>query len=910
MASVLTVRENPPSPSRHGAKDGSSSTLARRALFITLAFAFTGSGFGVVGYFFGSVAGPELGLVVASLLFSASALLTMQFGHDVELQRVATVSTIGFLINLCAGSMIAVYGTGQHENLFVYLFWFFPLAVFNKLVNKPAVGRLLGRSLQCAPLFVIFCLSRRLMALFSSTQLIVLAVWCLSYVGFGLMFGAVTRYREEFIVERERAESLKIESEVLESISDCFISLDSEWRLAYLNNAACAEFGIEREMALKDTIEHAAPGFLSRTMLDKLRTAQSQAGTSMFEAQNEKRDVWYEMRCFPGRRGMSVYFRNVTESVSSRRKLEEAQLRLGEQAELLDKARDAILVQDLDNRVLYWNRSAERLYGWTAEEVIGRQTRDVFHDSLAEFNKSIDAVLRLGEWDGELSQRRRDGTALIVESRCTLVRAEDGQPRSILAINTDITNRKTAENKIRHLAYYDVLTELPNRLLLRERLEDALVTSVRHGEPGALLYIDLDDFKTINDTLGHDTGDLLLQQVAMRLTLCVRAGDTVARLGGDEFVVMLKGLGKDARIASAEAAGMANRILEAFLQPYEIHKNEHTSTASIGIALFPGDAVSVDELLKRADLAMYRAKAGGANSLCFFDPAMETYVASRATLKSDLRRALQNRDFALHYQPQLHSNGKITGAEALLRWRHPQRGMVAPAEFIPLAEDAGLIADLGRWVLQTACAQLASWATRPDMESLEIAVNVSVRQFRDANFVNIVAEVLQESRANPNRLKLEITESSMMDDVEDVIAKMVALKVRGVGFSLDDFGTGYSSLSHLRRLPLNQIKIDRSFVNDVLTDVRDASIVRTIISLGQNLNLTVIAEGVETEGQRRFLEEEGCHVYQGYLFSPALTVPQFDSFVARAQLQDQMASSRQLSGHLRPSAVEEALSTR
>jgi diguanylate cyclase (GGDEF)-like protein/PAS domain S-box-containing protein len=864
--------------------DGSSKALARRALFTAATLALAGSLLGVIAALMGSMAAIEIVLILTCLLFTSGILGTLLFCRNVQMQTVATASTVFFAIYLCLDAIISVFGSGEHLNLFIYLIWFFPLLVFNKLVNAPSVGRFLSKSLLLAPVLILCCLTWRLIAIFPVALLFLLVTFCLSYLAFGLMFDTVTRYREEYIVERERAESLKIESGVLESISDCFISLDSGLKLVYLNDAACAEFAVERTVALKNTLPNAVPGFFSPAMLSLLQAASGNVSASMFEAQNQSQDLWYEMRCFPRPDGMSIYFRNVTESISSRRKLDEANGILREQAELLDKAQDAIFVRDMENRVIYWNRSAERLYGWTAKEVTGRLLGDIFHDSLADMDKSVVSVLQNGEWDGELSQRHRDGTTLIVESRCTLVSGEDGKPRSILAINTDITNRKAAEAKFQHLAFYDVLTDLPNRLLLRERLDKALATASRDGTMGALLFVDLDDFKTLNDTLGHDMGDILLQQVALRLTSCVRKSDTVARFGGDEFVVLLEGLSEDSIRTSAAAKAIGDKVLDAFRKPYQVGSYECNSTASIGITIFPGWSDTVEDLLKRADLAMYRSKAQGRNSMCFFDPAMQTLVASRAALLADLRWALQNRKFELHYQPQVDSSGHVLGAEGLLRWRHSRGRMVPPNEFIPLAEEAGLIVELGRWVLETACAELAEWATRPEMERLSIAVNVSIRQFLDSNFVDLVLEVLRESGANPHRLKLEITESSAMENVDDTIAKMTALKRHGVGFSLDDFGTGHSSLSHLKRLPLDQLKIDRTFVSDVLTDVKDASIARTIITLGRNLNLSVIAEGVETEGQREFLEGEGCHAYQGYLFSAALTSSQFEDFVAAACL--------------------------
>jgi len=866
--------------------DGTSTALARRALWITLTFGWLGAWLGVVGSWMGTVAGYERALIFCSLFFSSGALFSLIFFRRMTLQTVATVSTIGFSINLCAGMMIAAFGAGDPLNFFVYLVWFFPLLVFNKLVNRPAVGRFLAKFILIAPLLSVVCLLPRLISDFTTTPLILLAVYCVSYLGFAVMLDAVTRYREELVVERERAESLKLEAEVLESISDCFISIDAEFRLIYLNDAACTEFEVLRRVALKDTLEHVAPGFFSRSMRTGIESAFANARAGIFEAQHNEKDIWYVARCYPRPNGMSIYFHNITESVLSRRELERAQNSIREQAELLDKAQDAIFVVDMDYRIRYWNKSAERLYGWNSTDVAGALVADIFHDENLDMNAHMASTLKDGDWAGEISQRHSDGSTLTVESHLTLVKSEDGTPRSILALNTDITKRKAAEAKMERLAFYDTLTDLPNRQLLRETLDRALNAAARQKTTGALLFIDQDDFKTLNDTLGHYVGDLLLQQVASRLLSCTRKTDTVARLGGDEFVVMLEGLSNNEKKAAAAAKRISDKILEAFQQPYNLSVHQNESTASIGITLFSGLSDTADDLLKRADLAMYRAKSQGRNVMCFFDPEMQTYVTRRAALRADLRRALQNDEFELFYQPQVNSDGFVRSAEALLRWRHPQRGMVPPNEFIPLAEDGGLIVELGSWVLETACAQLSKWAHDPMLEGLSVAVNVSLRQLLDTNFVNLVLEVLRKSGANPCRLKLEITESSMLDKPDETIAKIEALKIRGIGFSLDDFGTGYSSLSHLKRLPLDQLKVDRAFITDLLVNDKDASIARTIITLGRNLNLTVIAEGVETEGQRQFLEREGCHIYQRFLYSPAVTVSKFENFVAAHQGQN------------------------
>jgi len=447
----------------------------------------------------------------------------------------------------------------------------------------------------------------------------------------------------------------------------------------------------------------------------------------------------------------------------------------------------------------------------------------------------------------------------------------------------DITERKEADSQIQSLAYSDPLTDLPNRRLLMDRLAQALAAAHRHAHHVALLFIDLDNFKTLNDTLGHDKGDSLLKQVAQRLITCVREGDTVARLGGDEFVVLLEDLSHKAQEATTQAHVETAKIIDVLGQPYEIEGQGHHSTSSIGVTLFGGpERENIEEPLKRAELAMYQAKAAGGDTLRFFEPAMRTAVTTRATLEAELREAVTSGQFVLYYQPQGGGDVRLIGVEASLRWQHPQRGLVPPAEFIFITEANSLILPLGRWVLETACKQLAAWAARPDMAHLTMAVNVSARQFRQPNFVAEVVAILHANGAKPERLKLELTESVLVDNVEDIIAKMNALKAMGVGFSLDDFGTGYSSLSYLKRLPLDQLKIDKSFVRDILTDRDDAAIAKIVVALADSLGLNVIAEGVETEAQRDFLAKLGCHTYQGYLLSGPLPIEEFEAFVKRA----------------------------
>jgi len=475
-----------------------------------------------------------------------------------------------------------------------------------------------------------------------------------------------------------------------------------------------------------------------------------------------------------------------------------------------------------------------------------------------------------------------DGQIRTVVVLGKLRRDQDGRLAEATGTVQDVTERKAAEEQIQALAFSDPLTNLPNRRLLMDRLDQALTAAYRHVHQAALLFIDMDNFKTLNDTLGHDKGDSLLKQVAQRLTACVREGDTVARLGGDEFVVLLEDLNGDVLEAATQAQVVASKILGALGQPYDVGGNRHHSTASIGVTLFGGgDRESIEEPLKRSELAMYQAKAAGRNTLRFFEPEMRTAVTTRATLEAELREAVSSGQFVLHYQPQGGDESRLNGAEALLRWRHPQRGLVSPAEFIPVAEASGLILPMGRWVLETACKQLATWAARPEMAQLIMAVNVSARQFRQPDFVEAVLTILSANGAKPERLKIELTESVLVDNVEDVIVKMNALKAKGVGFSIDDFGTGYSSLSYLKRLPLDQLKIDQGFIRDILTDPDDAAIAKMVVALADSLGLSVIAEGVETEAQREFLASLGCHNYQGYLFSKPLSIQEFEKFAAQ-----------------------------
>ncbi len=449
---------------------------------------------------------------------------------------------------------------------------------------------------------------------------------------------------------------------------------------------------------------------------------------------------------------------------------------------------------------------------------------------------------------------------------------EQGQFQGYRGVGRDITQQKETEETIKRLAFYDPLTQLPNRQFFMERLADTALVCQREKNRAALLFIDMDGFKALNDTKGHQTGDLLLQQVGARLTECVRKVDTVARLGGDEFVVILKSLANLETQAAQQAKQIGLKILSRLNDPFDLFGFEHLCTSSIGLTMISSRDANIEETLQRADLAMYQAKADGRNQLRFFDPAMQAAVERRSALEAALHLALQRDEMCLHYQTIVNPMRRVIGVEALVRWNHPERGMVRPIDFISLAEDCGLIVPLGKWVLRLACQQLASWAAGDHTRHLTMSVNVSARQFRERDFVSLVAGMLRLTGANPKLLKLELTESLLLNDVPDVAAKMQELKDLGVGFALDDFGTGYSSLNYLKSLPLEQLKIDKGFVRDVLSDASDAAIAITILTLAQALNLSVVAEGVETEGQLQFLKSNGCRAFQGYLFSQPVAV--------------------------------------
>ncbi|TAK60344.1 EAL domain-containing protein [Methylobacter sp.] len=574
--------------------------------------------------------------------------------------------------------------------------------------------------------------------------------------------------------------------------------------------------------------------------------------------------------------GSVVTARDITEHKKS-----ENELRIAATA---FESHEAMLITDNNQIILKVNQAFTQITGFSAEESIGntpamlksdKQDRQ-FYDAMWE------SLNRDKFWQGEIWNRRKNGELYAEWLNISAVTDASGQVSNYVASFADITAIKKSEETIYNLAFYDSLTKLPNRRLLIERLQQALNSSSRHLNYGAILFIDLDNFKELNDIKGYEIGDLLLIEVAKRLKLCARSNDTIACLGGDDFVVVLEDLGIEADQAAVQAESIAEKIRIAISQPFTLQELEYHNASSIGISLFRNHEISVDDLLKHADTAMYQAKQSGRNTIRFFDPATHAAMEARIALEAELRLALPGNQFRLYYQMQVDTTGKILGAEVLIRWQHPERGLVSPAQFIPLTEENGLIVPIGQWVLETACAQIKRWETDANTRHLQLAVNVSALQFRQPDFVEQVCGVLEKIAINPDNLKLELTESLVLEDVNDTITKIQALKKLGIHFSMDDFGTGYSSLAYLSKLPLEQLKIDQSFVYNIDVKASDAVIVQTIIGMAKNLDMEVIAEGVETEQQRDFLQRNGCTRYQGYLFGKPVPLEEFEQLLCNA----------------------------
>ncbi|MDO9168640.1 MAG: EAL domain-containing protein [Methylobacter sp.] len=658
-----------------------------------------------------------------------------------------------------------------------------------------------------------------------------------------------------------------------------YLTLNSEGEVIEINLTAAALLGEERNNLLnRYFVDLITPEDCDRWYFLLKNALQCNGEKKNIELMLKRGDSYFHARLdyLSVMDEDQTLLRRITLTDIAESKHTEQELRI---AAVAFEVQEGIMITNANKVILRVNQAFTDISGYSAEELVG-QSPHLFNSgrhNAAFYAEMWERVNRTGSWQGEIWDRRKNGDIYPKWVTITAVKDSNGVVTHYVGLHTDISARKASEEEIKQLAYYDPLTALPNRRLLLDRLQQALATSSRNNKYGALLFIDLDNFKSLNDNLGHDMGDVLLQQVAQRLIACVREGDTVSRQGGDEFVVMLEELGDHAEEAAAKTKTIGEKIIASLNQPYQLSHHQYQNTPSIGITLFINHQHSINTLLKRADIAMYGAKAAGRNTLRFFDQDMYEAVMTRAALEADLRFALAKNQFQLYFQRQVR-NGKIIGAEVLLRWEHPERGFIAPLEFIPLAEEIGLIIPIGQWVLENACVQLKRWQDHEQTRHLQLAVNISARQFHQSDFTEQVCALLKKNVIKADRLKLEFTESLVFDNIADTIVKMQALKKVGVSFSIDDFGTGYSSLIYLTQLPFDQLKIDQSFVNNIGIKSVDTVIVQTIIGMANNLGMDIIAEGVETQEQRTFLELHGCHTYQGHLIGKAMPLAEFERF--------------------------------
>lgn len=693
-------------------------------------------------------------------------------------------------------------------------------------------------------------------------------------------------YRRQLVTLRQKAEAERIQrinSTVFESSTEAIMITDIKGDLLSVNDAFVQITGYLADEVIGKNPRILSSGLQDRNFYQEMWASISQNGVWQGELVNRRKDgrrydVNLSISASWDSNGSPQHYIGIASDITSRKEAEE---RLKLSASVFTHTNEAILITDADGNILDVNDAFCNITGYDREEVIGKNPRILSsgrHDR-EFYTRMWRNLVDNGVHFGEILNKRKNGEIYPEMQTISAVRDEHGNIINYVALFSDITERKKAEDEIHNLAFYDVLTQLPNRRLFIDRLGAALLSTSRSNHHGALLILDLDKFKVLNDTLGHDHGDLLLIEVAHRLRLCIREMDTVARLGGDEFAVLLDDVDESAEAASRKVSLIAEKIRASLSVSYQLKNANYISSPSIGVVLFCGASETVDSLVKRADMAMYKAKESGRNTVRFFDPAMQFAVETRASLEADLRSAIAEQQLHLYYQIQVDNENRPIGAEVLLRWIHPVRGMVSPAHFIPIAEESSLILDIGSWVLDTACRQLAIWRQDDRFSNLVLAVNVSSQQFKQEDFVRGIATLLSTYQLKPSSLKLELTESVVLDQVSEVVAKMHALKALGVQISLDDFGTGYSSLSYLKMLPLDQIKIDQSFVRDITTDPNDEVMVKTIIDMAINFRLNVIAEGVETESQLTFLKQNGCMAYQGYFFSKPVPIEQFEALL-------------------------------
>ncbi len=708
----------------------------------------------------------------------------------------------------------------------------------------------------------------------------------------GRVYGSCRDIRDRKSAERALHDSQKQMQMFMDSIAEGMYGVDTEGLCTFVNAALLRILGYEREeellgKCLHEIIHYAhADGspYPASTCLAYQAYVRNEATHSADEVFWRKDgtpvavEYWSQPMHKHGKAiGAVVTFLDISERKKNEAALQES---VSFSDSLLQTMPVPVFHKDTAGRYTGCNTAFAEFLGKQKADIIGKTEFEIARRPQSEDYRDHDLDLLTSEEKVQVYEsnvQHADGSLHDVIFHKARLNDSGGAPVGIIGVILDITERKQSERDIHQLAFYDSLTQLPNRRLLLDRALQALAVSARSGRYGALMLLDLDDFKKVNDSKGHDVGDQLLCEVARRLRLAVREGDTVARLGGDEFVVVLEELSISSAEAAPQAEAVAEKIRDALNKPYLLEGNRHFSSPSIGVVLYRGHLEAIENLLKFADIAMYQSKQAGRNTIRFYDPAMQAAIDNRLDLESELDIALKENQLHLFYQVQVDGMHRPLGAEVLMRWMHPQRGLVSPAQFIPLAEETGQIVAMGMWALRIACLQLKSWQQHAHTRHLTLAVNVSARQFRKPEFVDQVRRVLLETGVRPSLLKLELTESTVLLDVEDTITKMRALKLLGISFSMDDFGTGYSSLQYLKRLPLDQIKIDQSFVRDIASDPNDAAIVQTIIAMTGALGLNVIAEGVETQEQQEFLELRGCHSFQGYLFGRPVPLAAFEA---------------------------------
>ena len=843
----------------------------------------------------------RLGKICAGALFGAVCIIAMQMplvvveglifdGRTVVLSMAAFFG--GPLVGAIAGSMAGlsrlwIGGVGVVPGLFNVLMPVLMGLAFGYLYRRRrvpfnAVSLLVfGILVHALTILNLTLLPADLLALLVESALLPLsAVLIPAMVLLGLILKDIHRQKLDREALRQSEAYLRA---ITEAVPDLSLVLDEDGRYLKIKTPDDALLFADATQLLGKRLQDVLPEneaalflqFISRTLAsDGPQTVeyrmQTQAGLRTFEARARRLDTPIE-----GRRALVFMARDITERVALERDRRIAAIAF--------ESQQGMLITDAQTRIIKANEAFSKISGYSETEVIGQSTRMFSSGRQSqEFYRELwQTLTQTGGWEGEIWNRRKNGEVFPEWLTISTVRDEQGQVTNYVASVTDISERKSSEQKIRQLAFFDPLTGLPNRRLLRDRLQHAISLCSRKRQHAALIFLDLDDFKNVNDLYGHQVGDALLCQVADRLTNNLRETDTVARLGGDEFVVLLEGFASDAQEACIQVEHIGSQLLRALREPYSVRQQRFNSSASLGVVIFKDEQHTADELMQHADLSMYSSKASGKDALSFYDPQMQVAVSMRLKLEQDIRDGLTEGEFILFLQPQTNASGALEGAEALVRWQHPERGLLGPGTFIEIAERSGLIELMDLATLRQGCELLARWATQPQMAGLSLSVNISAKLLYKDDFIDLVKHLLDESRADPRRLKLEITESLLLTDKVRAVMCMHTLRELGIRFSIDDFGTGYSSMAYLQQLPLDQLKIDQSFVRDLPGNTSSLAIVRAILAMAQSLELEVIAEGVENEAQHETLLDSGCQHFQGYLFGRPVAVAAFEAMWLR-----------------------------